>query len=72
MCNVDVITLLGLRFSYSFCSGYLAGSVLHQQGLLNISLNLWEETNLSVACKCSSVSRDLNTGLLTFIDEKNT
>ena len=33
--------------------------------------NLSAETNLTVACKCSSVRRDHNTVLLSFIDEKN-
>ena len=35
-----------------------------------LGLNLLEVVTLNVACKCSSVSRDLITDLLAFMDEK--
>ena len=36
-----------------------------------LGLNSLEVATLNVACKCSSVSRDLITDLLAYMDEKN-
>ena len=35
-----------------------------------LGLNSSEEINLSVACECLSVTRDLHADLLNFVDEK--
>src|SRR6218665_691104 len=72
MCNMDAITLLGvgLYVSVSFCYVYLAAFCINKSP--NIRLEFKRRNQyLSVACKCSSASRDLNTDLLTFIYEKN-
>ena len=52
-------------------SGYLACSVFASTRSSMLGLNSSEEANLSVACKCSSLTHDLNADLLNFIDEKN-
>ena len=55
--------------SYFVLAAWLATFFIDKD--LNINFNLSAETNLGVACRCSSVRRDLNTVLLSFIDEQN-